>query len=908
MLDEITPTLQPGQDSTRAMAMRSAWEKGEFCDLAGPLLALTTPKQAADLVISEQFYRWKHGDRRRIESYVSSYPSLRSDPQALLAMLRAEVVLRREHHETPQVAEYESSFPELSGQLHQMLDSATGNPDMEATLGVVEADLWKPRGKSLAPDAPQITGYELLEELGRGGMGVVFRAKQLLADREVALKIIRPDSLALLDPTSREGVIRRFGAEARAAAKLNNDHIVTVYDIGECRGFHYYTMKLVEGPSLSSLIREKPLDDRLAARYCMEASLGVHAAHELGILHRDLKPSNVMLDRITGRALVADFGLAKIASEGREQLTHSGDVVGTPAYMPPEQAKDSSTVTAQSDVYSMGATLYHSITGRPPFQAASLGEILRQIADEEPIPPRRMNPRISRDLETICLKAMQKAPAQRYATAKEFADELHRFLDGMPILARPVSRLEAMRRWCVRNPQLAGAIAIATSLALIAIASIVVGYVQTTIAFNKTTIAFANSKRRLEKSLSLVDELFTKVSEDDLLNEPGMQVVRKQLLERAKKHYEELLVDSAELPFAKEELAAAHYRFGKISLELGNTDDARRELSEAEREQRVQLSEEPANEQRMLALAETLIESARIKQIDENYSALPQIYSEALKLRSAVAQKRKSDLEIQRKAASARMNLGAVLKSTGDYESAEREMELAQNARVAILEMDEGNLKTRQDLAKGAYNLGNLFLDLAQDDKANEFESKAIEQYELAVSSFERLITSQPRVFDHQLNLARSLRVLASVNKNEPAKAYERAVNVLSRLIENNPEVLDYRLESGLVHNDLADYYIRSKNWKEAREVLVNCERVLEPLINKKADAAETFAISLQLRAEAEIGLNDISAAVESLSLAENWWNALLEQTSTSPELDSRLKNTQKRLQELKALQANPGR
>ena len=134
-------------------------------------------------------------------------------------------------------------------------------------------------------------------------------------------------------------------------------------------------------------------------------------------------------------ALVADFGLAKIVSEGREQLTHSGDVVGTPAYMPPEQAKDSSTVTAGSDVYSLGATLYHAITGRPPFQAASLGEILRQIADEEPIAPRRMNPRINRDLETICLKAMQKAPAQRYATAKEFAEELGRFLEGRPILA-----------------------------------------------------------------------------------------------------------------------------------------------------------------------------------------------------------------------------------------------------------------------------------------------------------------------------------------------------------------------------------------------------------------------------------------------------------------------------------------
>jgi serine/threonine protein kinase len=900
MLDEITPTLQPGDGSTRIMALRAAWEKGEFSDLAGPIGAAQSPKQAADLVISEQYYRWKHGDRRRVESYLQSFPSLRHDPASLLEMLRAEIVLRREYQEKPEVSEYDSSFPEVSRELHQLLQSHPEKTDIDATLGIAESEIWRPHGKSVALDAPRIQGYELKEELGRGGMGVVFRAKQLLADREVALKIIRPDSLALLDPTSRDAVIRRFGAEARAAAKLNNDHIVTVYDIGECRGFHFYTMKLVEGPSLSNLLREKPLEDRLAARYCMEASLGVHAAHELGILHRDLKPSNVMLDRMSGRALVADFGLAKIANEGREQLTHSGDVVGTPAYMPPEQAKDSSTVTAQSDVYSLGATLYHAITGRPPFQAASLGEILRQIADEEPIAPRRMNKRINRDLETICLKAMQKSPAQRYATAKDFADDLKRYLEGRPILARPISRPEVIWRWCKRNPALANAIGAATTLAILAIVSIVIGYIQ-------TNLALAASKRQLEKSLSLVDELFTRVSEDDLLNEPGMQVVRKQLLERARAHYQELLKDSKDLPFAREELAAAHYRFGKISLELGDAEVARRELAIAEREQRAQLTEEPNNEHRVISLSETLIESAKLKQLDEKYDALLAIYSETLKLRNSVAAKHPENMEYQRKAASAQMNLGAILKSTGDFGGSQREMTAAQNVRVAILQKDQSNLKARQDLAKGAYNLGNLYLDLAATTAAAANRKKAEAQFAIAIESFESLTQSQPRVFAHRLNLAKSLRLLASVS-SDPIKHYERAVNLLEDLIHDNPDVIDYRLESGRVQLDFGDFLLTQGNWEKSDRIFGNCGLVLQPLIMKNADAAETFAISLQLRAAAQEELGEVKTAIETLKLAETWWIALQKQLSNSPDLEAALSATRSDLRRLQATTAGPAK
>jgi serine/threonine protein kinase len=888
MLDEITPTLQPGDGSTRIMALRAAWEKGEFSDLAGPIGAAQSPKQAADLVISEQYYRWKHGDRRRVESYLQSFPSLRHDPASLLEMLRAEIVLRREYQEKPEVSEYDSSFPEVSRELHQLLQSHPEKTDIDATLGIAESEIWRPHGKSVALDAPRIQGYELKEELGRGGMGVVFRAKQLLADREVALKIIRPDSLALLDPTSRDAVIRRFGAEARAAAKLNNDHIVTVYDIGECRGFHFYTMKLVEGPSLSNLLREKPLEDRLAARYCMEASLGVHAAHELGILHRDLKPSNVMLDRMSGRALVADFGLAKIANEGREQLTHSGDVVGTPAYMPPEQAKDSSTVTAQSDVYSLGATLYHAITGRPPFQAASLGEILRQIADEEPIAPRRMNKRINRDLETICLKAMQKSPAQRYATAKDFADDLKRYLEGRPILARPISRPEVIWRWCKRNPALANAIGAATTLAILAIVSIVIGYIQ-------TNLALAASKRQLEKSLSLVDELFTRVSEDDLLNEPGMQVVRKQLLERARAHYQELLKDSKDLPFAREELAAAHYRFGKISLELGDAEVARRELAIAEREQRSQLQENADNSELEIALANTLIEAAKVAQKDQDFEKLPEIFQESLNLRLKVAESSIGDKsELRRLCANARMNLGSALASLGKLGPAENEMIRAQADRQELMKADSTQEKVTRDFAKGAFNLGNLYL-AESSESGNE---KALLQFGIAAETLEQLIKKQPRIQSHRFDLAKALRNKAAVDSNSE-DVYSQAVKVCEKLVQDNPEVVDYQIEMGQLQLEYGVFLASKNRWIEAARELEVCEKTLGEIALRKANAAEIVALCLLHRGKAEIQLHKLADAKASLERSLEWWKVLLDQTDDDPFLTDNKMVVEKLLREL---------
>src|SRR5262245_516437 len=287
--------------------------------------------------------------------------------------------------------------------------------------------------------------YELLEEIGRGGMGVVYRARQVGLNRIVALKMILAGDFA-----SAESV-RRFRNEAEAAARLRHPHIVTIHEVGEREGQHYFAMELVDGPSLARLVREGPLPARRAATYVKAVAEAVAHAHAQRVLHRDLKPSNILLDPFD-QPRVTDFGLARQLDSGVE-LTLSGQALGSPGYMSPEQVLGRhAAVGPASDIYSLGAVLYHLLTGRPPFQGDTVPAVLQQVQTVEPISLRRLNPGVPRDLETICLKCLEKDPSRRYAAAQALADELDRFLRDEPIQARPVSAAGRLWRWCRRRP------------------------------------------------------------------------------------------------------------------------------------------------------------------------------------------------------------------------------------------------------------------------------------------------------------------------------------------------------------------------------------------------------------------------------------------------------------------------
>jgi WD40 repeat protein/tRNA A-37 threonylcarbamoyl transferase component Bud32 len=309
-----------------------------------------------------------------------------------------------------------------------------------------------------ADPVPEIPDYQILEVIGPGGMGVVYKARQRSTDSIVALKVIRADRLEGLPAEQRRKTVERFIAEAQAAAQLEHDHLVKVYQVGEWQGRPFYTMRYVEGSSLADLIKGGPLEARRAAAYLEQVARGVHEAHQHGILHRDLKPPNILVDARTDRPLVADFGLAKLLQAGEER-THSNEVMGTPPYMSPEQAQSAARVTVVSDVYSLGATLYALLTGRPPFRADTPMETLRKVIEEEPLPPRRVQPTVPRDLETICLKCLDKEPGKRYRSAEALADDLARWRVGEEIEARPLRTLGRAVKWVRRRPAVSALLA-----------------------------------------------------------------------------------------------------------------------------------------------------------------------------------------------------------------------------------------------------------------------------------------------------------------------------------------------------------------------------------------------------------------------------------------------------------------
>jgi WD40 repeat protein/serine/threonine protein kinase len=303
--------------------------------------------------------------------------------------------------------------------------------------------------------------YELLRLIARGGMGAVYKARQIKLRRTVALKMILAGRLATSDE------VRRFYQEAQAVAQLDHPGIVPVYEVGEYEGQHYFSMGYIEGGNLESQMRDGPLTPPVAAALVESVAEAVAYAHARGIIHRDLKPANVLLDK-DGQPRVTDFGLARHL-HADDRVTVSGQVVGTPNFMPPEQATGSADVGPPADIYALGALLYYLLTGRPPFHAATPVDTLRQVIEQEPVTPRSLNAAVARDLDTICLRCLHKDPSRRYPSAQALADDLGRFRRGEPIRARPIGSLERLRHWQRRNPAVAALLATLFTVLLIAL-------------------------------------------------------------------------------------------------------------------------------------------------------------------------------------------------------------------------------------------------------------------------------------------------------------------------------------------------------------------------------------------------------------------------------------------------------
>jgi WD40 repeat protein/serine/threonine protein kinase len=482
------------------------WRQGQQPDVREFLTRFNglSPRQLAAVLRVDQAQRARLGQPVAVESYLADFSAVAVNREAALDLIYGEFMLREERGEAPSRDDYCARFPEHAATLRQQLDlhavmqelgtdspvtrmSGPVDPYKAPTLLPASAASAFSNGPGAAAErTPFIPGYEVVEELGRGGMGVVYKAWQTALKRPVALKMILGGSHA--GPQE----LARFRTEAEAVARLQHSNIIQIYEVGKQAGVPFCSLEFCPGGSLAAKLDGTPLPARQAAELVATLARAVHAAHQVGIIHRDLKPANVLL-AADGTPKITDFGLAKcLQSEpsatggppvadapGSPAHTQTGAVLGTPSYMAPEQAGGKpGEVGPAADTYALGAILYELLTGRPPFKAATPLETVLQVVTDEPVPPVRLQPCTPRDLDTICLKCLQKQPAKRYASALDLAEDLRRFLASEPIKARRTSAAERFARWVWRKPLVASLTAAVAALLILTITVLAISNVQ----------------------------------------------------------------------------------------------------------------------------------------------------------------------------------------------------------------------------------------------------------------------------------------------------------------------------------------------------------------------------------------------------------------------------------------------
>jgi serine/threonine-protein kinase len=467
-----------------ARKLSSLWRRGQRPRVADFLAeaGVRDPARIVTVLRVDQWERWRRGERVPAESYLDAFPAVKDDPERAIDVVFAEYLLREQLGEAPTLAEYAGRFPQYADQfqlqleLHQAMEDDAGDAWPE-TCGEGRADSAANRrteseagAESGSGEHPKIPGYEILGVLGWGGMGVVYRAWQTGLGRWVALKMVHAGAQA------SPQVLARFRVEAAAVARLQHPNIVQVHDVGRHAGAPFLVLELVEGGNLARRVAGAPQPARWAAELAEMLARAIHAAHQQGVVHRDLTPANILLTA-DGTPKITDFGLAKMLVGGDGLRTVTGELLGTPSYMAPEQAAGRpEAIAATTDVYALGAILYELLAGRPPFKGNSALETLRQVESQEPVAPSRLRGHLPSDLEAIVLNCLRKDPARRYASALALGEDLRRFLDGRPILARPSGAGERAWRWCRRHPwQALNGLTAAAALGLLLVLGLQVG-------------------------------------------------------------------------------------------------------------------------------------------------------------------------------------------------------------------------------------------------------------------------------------------------------------------------------------------------------------------------------------------------------------------------------------------------
>jgi serine/threonine protein kinase len=750
------------------------------------------------------------------------------------------------------------------------------------------------------PGAGAILGdYELLEEIAQGGMGVVYRARQQSLQRIVAVKVLQAGPLA--SPQQWQ----RFQAEAEAIASLDHPNIVPVYEVGVHDGRPFFSMKLLDGGSLAQQLKDgyRP-SPREAAQLLATIADAVHYAHERGILHRDLKPANILLDA-RGQPHVSDFGLAKRALPCGEagaapaavELTVSGAIVGTPSYMAPEQAAGSRVLTTAADVYGLGAILYELLTGRPPFRGVDLFDTLRRLQDEEPRPPRALNPRLDRDLETICLYCLCKEPGQRYAGAAELARDLRRYLAGEPIGARPVGPLQRGWRWCRRRPFAAAAAAafvlvIVTAVALIdwqrrraetsnqAKEALNESLQDSNLHLETTNVHLSASR---EKGRRMIDELCRQLSTDGWGEDPVIQAKRKELLEQGLRYYRDFLDDpNAEAP-AREELIRAYFRIGDISSALGSSEQSAEAFGHARTAAEALLQRKPEDAGARLWLARIDNRLGTLHKNARRTTDAQKAYRAAHDLLADLHRAAPDDLDVEAELAVSCNNLGNLYHGMSRLEDArtsyrecvDLNRDLCRRStdaqfpyalavalgNLAVLSSDlrhrdeawrysdEANRllrgldltvpRYRQELGHNLFNRGALLGD-------EKRYAEAVQALKEGREVLTRLVEMQPRITAYQNDLARLLRqlghtyrALGDKDKTQfaPAlEAYQAAHKIYQELAVREPRSSDWRYAAAGCFFDAGIIHGTLERRKEAIQAYQTARDELRRLVQAEPD------------------------------------------------------------------------
>ncbi len=764
------------------------------------------------LLLENQRRDWQSGQSTPVESYLEENPQVRSSSHAVLDLIYNEIVLREETGETPRLEDYLRRFPELAPDLKLQFEvehviQSRSVPAGANYLTVLGARLSRSRSTG---GIPRIPGYEVLGELGRGGMGVVYKARQVRLNRIVALKMI----LAGIHASPEARV--RFLAEAESVAKLHHPHIVQIFAFGDCDGHPFFEMEYVAGGSLADRMDGTPRPPRDAARLIETLARAIDLAHRFGIVHRDLKPANILLTA-DGVPKIADFGLAKCVAV-ETGLTRTQLIVGSPSYMAPEQTGQSRTpIGPAADVYSLGAILYEFLTGRPPFQAATVLETLEQVRSNEPIPPSRLRPHLPRDLVTICLKCLEKQPLRRYSSSIELADDLRRFESGQTIRARPLRAHEQLWRWCLREPVVAS-LAIALLAGLLAVASQwwraehhlkdalyqrgraeassqeqaeAVRSLQ--LASQGERAARRRAQERFDSALKALGDFETITSDAALLREPQLEPLRANLLRTALAFYKELqasLEEDASVE-ARFQLADAYTRIASISWELGLQEEAlathRRALALVA--QSAAAAPDDPDVRAALATCHARI-GFTLRTRGRPTEALKP-YEQAREIQEQLAHEKPADPRYAEALSWTLSNIGVILHDIGRTADAIRLHEQAIAIHRDLVDVYPENALYRSDLA-WCWRYLSLSLVAAGDTAA------ALGLAERAAALHEELVGADHKDVEFRWRLARCLDSVGRIHSRcgrqvEAAGPLGRSANLYDSLARENP--MKYRLD-----------------------------------------------------------------------------------------------------------------